>query len=122
MEGNEIVSLRRAMEKNLVFDLNLFKILKKFKSVSKFSVYIPYVRTKSVFVRVFTEFRKMFELREEKMTDKLLRLPKVLELVGIKKTKLWEMIKKGKFPRQRKLGTKTSVWSFIKIQQLGKEE
>ena len=27
------------------------------------------------------------------------------------------MIKKGKFPRQRKLGTKTSVWSFLEIQQ-----
>ena len=55
--------------------------------------------------------------REKIMPDKLLRLPKVLELVGIKKTKLWEMIKKGKFPRQRKLGTKTSVWSFLEIQQ-----
>ncbi len=55
--------------------------------------------------------------KEEKMTDKLLRLPKVLELVGIKKTKLWEMIKKRKFPKQKKLGSKTSVWSFIEIQQ-----
>lgn len=53
----------------------------------------------------------------KKMTDKLLRLPKVLELVGIKKTKLWEMIKKGKFPKQKKLGSKTSVWSFTEIQQ-----
>jgi len=55
--------------------------------------------------------------KEKKMTDKLLRLPKVLELVGIKKTKLWEMIKKGRFSKQKKLGTKTSVWSFIEIQQ-----
>ena len=100
-----------------MFDLNLFKILKKFKSVSKFSAYIPYERTKAVFVRMVMELSTLILWREKIMTDKLLRLPKVLELVGIKKTKLWEMIKKGKFPRQRKLGTKTSVWSFLEIQQ-----
>ena len=55
MEGNEIVSLRKVMKENLVFDLNLFKILKKFKSVSKFSAYIPYGRTKAVFVRIVME-------------------------------------------------------------------
>ena len=100
-----------------MFDLNLFKILKKFKSVSKFSAYIHYKRTKTVFVRMVMELSTLILWREKIMTDKLLRLPKVLELVGIKKTKLWEMIKKGKFPRQRKLGTKTSVWSFLEIQQ-----
>lgn len=101
----------------MAFDLNFFKILKKFKSVSKFSAYIPYERTKMVFVRMVMELSTLILWREKIMTDKLLRLPKVLELVGIKKTKLWEMIKKGKFPRQRKLGTKTSVWSFLEIQQ-----
>ena len=70
-----------------------------------------------VFVRMVMELSTLILWREKIMTDKLLRLPKVLELVGIKKTKLWEMIKKGKFPRQRKLGTKTSVWSFLEIQQ-----
>lgn len=75
--------------------------------------YIPYGRTKAVFVLVFMESND----KGKKMTDKLLRLPKVLELVGIKKTKLWEMIKKGRFPKQKKLGSKTSVWSFMEIQQ-----
>ena len=101
MEGNEIVSLRKVMEENLVFDLNLFKILKKFKSVSKFSAYIPYGRTKTVFVRMLMELSTLILWRKKIMTDKLLRLPKVLELVGINKTKLWEMIKKGKFPKQK---------------------
>ena len=49
------------------------------------------------------------------MEDNFLRLPQVLELIGIKKTKLWQMIKNNQFPKQKKLGA-TAVWSRNEIQ------
>ncbi|MDR2646191.1 MAG: AlpA family transcriptional regulator [Holosporaceae bacterium] len=39
-----------------------------------------------------------------------LRLPQVMQLVPIGKTSIYDKIKKGEFPAQIKLGTKTSVW------------
>lgn len=65
MEGKEIVSLQKAMDENLVFYLNLFKILKKFKSVSKFSAYITYVRTKTAFVRMVMELSTLVLWKEK---------------------------------------------------------
>lgn len=39
-----------------------------------------------------------------------LRLPQVLELIPIGRSTLWQKIKDGTFPKQIKLGAKTSVW------------
>ena len=39
-----------------------------------------------------------------------LRLPEILKLIPISKSMLSELIKKGEFPKQIKLGTKTAVW------------
>lgn len=39
-----------------------------------------------------------------------LRLPQVLELIPIGRSTLWQMIKENRFPKQIKLGAKTSVW------------
>jgi predicted DNA-binding transcriptional regulator AlpA len=39
-----------------------------------------------------------------------LRLPQVMQLIPIGKTSIYEKIRKGEFPAQIKLGTKTSVW------------
>jgi predicted DNA-binding transcriptional regulator AlpA len=39
-----------------------------------------------------------------------LRLPQVMQLIPIGKTSIYDKIKKGEFPAQIKLGTKTSVW------------
>lgn len=39
-----------------------------------------------------------------------LRLPQVLELIPIGKSTLWQKVKDGTFPKQIKLGAKTSVW------------
>jgi predicted DNA-binding transcriptional regulator AlpA len=45
-----------------------------------------------------------------------LRLPQVLELIPIGKSTLWEKVKKGEFPKQIKLGPKTSVWRKSDVQ------
>jgi predicted DNA-binding transcriptional regulator AlpA len=39
-----------------------------------------------------------------------LRLPQVLALVPIGRSTLFDKIKRGEFPKQIKLGPKTSVW------------
>lgn len=41
--------------------------------------------------------------------NRLLRLPDVLHKIGLKKTALYDMIKRGQFRQPVKLG-KTSVW------------
>lgn len=43
--------------------------------------------------------------------DKLLRLDKVEEITGVKKSTLYAMIKAGTFPRQVVLSRRCSVWS-----------
>jgi prophage regulatory protein len=42
-------------------------------------------------------------------TTRLLRLPDVLNRIGLKKTALYDLIKRGQFRHPIKLG-KTSVW------------
>ncbi|MGA4104368.1 helix-turn-helix transcriptional regulator [Ralstonia nicotianae] len=44
------------------------------------------------------------------MTAKLLRLPGVLDAVGIKKSCLYEMIRAGKFPAPVRLGARSVAW------------
>ena len=44
------------------------------------------------------------------MNDKLLRLTQILQLIPIGKSTLWDKVKKGKFPKQIKLGKKIAVW------------
>lgn len=40
---------------------------------------------------------------------RFLRLPDVLDRIGMKKSKLYDMVKKGEFPAPLKIGD-TSVW------------
>ncbi len=49
-------------------------------------------------------------------TDKVLRLPQVLEQVGLKKTALYKMIQDGEFPKQIKLGKHASGWKESEVQ------
>ena len=44
------------------------------------------------------------------MSEKFLRLPQVMEAVGLKKSSIWNGVKEGKFPKQIKLSPKVSVW------------
>ncbi|MFZ5486158.1 helix-turn-helix transcriptional regulator [Extensimonas vulgaris] len=49
--------------------------------------------------------------------EKLLRLPLVLNTVGVSKSKLYEMIGKGEFPKPIKIGQRTSAWPESAIRQ-----
>lgn len=45
------------------------------------------------------------------MDESLLRLPAVLERTALSRTKLYELVDAGRFPRPFKLaGTRTNVW------------
>lgn len=49
------------------------------------------------------------------MTDRIIRLPEVLDRVGVRKTTLYAMIKRCEFPAQIKLG-RVSGWSEREVQ------
>ena len=49
---------------------------------------------------------------------KLLRLPEVLDLIPISKTQWWSGIKEGRFPKQIKIGPRTSAWKESDILKL----
>jgi len=48
--------------------------------------------------------------------DRLIRLPEVLGSVGLKKTTVYDMVKRQTFPAPHKLG-RTSVWSEREVQE-----
>lgn len=49
--------------------------------------------------------------------DKILRLPQVIERVGLKKTAIYKMIATDDFPKQVKLGAHASGWLESDIQK-----
>lgn len=51
------------------------------------------------------------------MTTALLRLSEVCARVGYRKSKIWELIKQGQFPKQIKLGVNVSVWRDDEVQE-----
>jgi predicted DNA-binding transcriptional regulator AlpA len=48
--------------------------------------------------------------------DKIIRLPEVLEKVGLKKSAVYKLIKEGDFPKQVKLGKHASGWIESDVQ------
>ena len=47
-----------------------------------------------------------------------IRLPRVLELFQVEKSKIWEMIKAGEFPPPKKFGRRTSLWDVKEIREV----
>ena len=47
-----------------------------------------------------------------------MRLPQVLEVIPVSKSSWWGGIRSGKYPKQIKLGEKTSVWRAEDIKAL----
>ena len=45
-----------------------------------------------------------------KLTDRLLRLPEVMERVPYKKTKIYDLMSKNLFPKNIQLGSNFVVW------------
>lgn len=54
----------------------------------------------------------------EQQTERLIRLPEVLDMVGMKKTKWYGGIKKGIYPQAIKRSPRDVVWRFSDIQQV----
>ena len=49
--------------------------------------------------------------------ERLLRLPEVLEMVPIKKTTLYDLMRRGLFPRNIKLGSNMVAWVASEIEE-----
>lgn len=49
--------------------------------------------------------------------ERLLRLPQVLEMVPVGKTKWWEMVKSGLAPASVKIGPRITMWRESEVQQ-----
>ena len=47
-----------------------------------------------------------------------IRLPQVLTLFGVQKSKIWAMVKDGTFPAPKKFGNKTSIWDVREIREV----
>ena len=46
-----------------------------------------------------------------------IRLPHVLALFQVEKSKIWAMVKAGTFPTPKKFGHKTSLWDVREIRE-----
>ena len=58
-----------------------------------------------------------FGTRDQPMTpmvarsgDRLLRLPEVMDRVGLKRTAIYQRMREGRFPMSRSLGPRCTVW------------
>ncbi|KAF0233781.1 MAG: hypothetical protein FD177_1193 [Desulfovibrionaceae bacterium] len=49
--------------------------------------------------------------------DHFLRAKEVWPRLGISKSTFYDLISKGKFPKPRKLGTRTSVWQNSQVEK-----
>lgn len=57
------------------------------------------------------------------MTERLLRLPQVLELVPVSRASWWAGVKCGRYPKSVKLGPRTTAWRLSDIMRvIGKAE
>jgi prophage regulatory protein len=51
------------------------------------------------------------------MTDRILRLPEVIEKTGISRSSIYEQMQLGLFPRQLRLGKRMVGWSEAEIEK-----
>lgn len=51
-------------------------------------------------------------------TEGYVRLPVVLATFGVQKSKIWAMIKEGKFPAPKKFGNKTALWDVRELRDI----
>jgi prophage regulatory protein len=52
------------------------------------------------------------------MTERLLRLPQVLEVIPVSKSAWWAGVKTGRYPAPVKLGPRTTAWRLSDVQAL----
>jgi prophage regulatory protein len=56
------------------------------------------------------------------MSDRILRRPEVVSVVGLGTTKLYELISEGKFPKPVKLSARSVGWLESEVQEWIKEQ
>ena len=56
--------------------------------------------------------------REGLPQEGFIRLPQVLTLFGVQKSKIWAMVKDGQFPAPKKFGHRTSIWDVREIREV----
>ena len=49
------------------------------------------------------------------LQDRLIRLPEVMERTGVARSTVWDLMKKGKFPKSHKLSERVTVWKESEI-------
>ena len=54
-------------------------------------------------------------------SEGFVRLPQVMHMFGCGKTKIWTLVKQGKFPAPKKLGGKLAVWDIQELREFQKE-
>lgn len=57
----------------------------------------------------------LVRIKMEHQTDRLIRLPEVLQMTSLGTTKIYNMMKEGRFQRQIKLGRKCVVWRLSEV-------
>ena len=50
----------------------------------------------------------------------LMRIPQILEIMPVSKSKFWLMVQKGEFPRPTKIG-RSSFWTIEQVQTFMRE-
>lgn len=46
-----------------------------------------------------------------------IRMPEVVQRTGLSKSEIYRRIRRNEFPKQKKLGYRTSVWSAAQVEQ-----
>lgn len=50
-------------------------------------------------------------------TDRLIRLPEVMDRVGLKRTAIYQRMREGRFPKSRSLGPRCTVWLEAEVNE-----
>ena len=56
------------------------------------------------------------EERFDGRRERLLRLPEVMDRVGLKRTAIYQRMREGRFPKSRSLGSRCTVWVEAEIE------
>jgi prophage regulatory protein len=57
------------------------------------------------------------DIPERVKPPRLIRLPEVMDRVGLRRTAVYERVKEGEFPKPRSLGPRCSVWVESEIDE-----
>ena len=56
------------------------------------------------------------ETPPSELTERLIRLPEVMDRVGMKRSAIYQRMREGRFPSSRSLGSRCAVWIESEIE------